>query len=104
MSTLDSSGPPPASNGNLPAIQYLPHPPNDMVSYHPQQSPMAPIPPPQSQHQLQQPGAYLPQPQYLPPAAPHYTAHPTGYDAYPPPPPHQSPYGMPQLSHSPYAP
>src|SRR5579859_6257060 len=102
MSTLDSSAPPNsgASNGNLPAIQYLPHPPNDLVSYHPQQSPIGHIPPPPSQQAMQQqPGAFLPQPNpYMTPGT-HYTAQPSPYDGYPPPPP-QSPYGMPHYPHS----
>src|SRR5947207_4533277 len=108
MSALDSSAPPnPAgSNGNLPAIQYLPHPPNDLVGYHPQQSQMGHIPPPPSPHGMQQPNAYLPQPNaYLPPNT-HYSVQPTPYDGYPPPPPpqHQSPYGVPHFTHSAHPP
>ena len=109
MSALDSAAPPnPAtSNGNLPAIQYLPHPPNDLGGYHPQQSPMghiAPLPP--SPHGMQQPNAYLPQPNaYMPPNA-HYSAQPGPYDSYShPPPPHQSSYAVPHFPpHSPHPP
>jgi enhanced filamentous growth protein 1 len=34
----------------------------------------------------------------------HYTAQPATYDAYPPPPQHQSPYGMAHFTHSPHPP
>jgi protein SOK2 len=105
MSALDSSGPqnPTAANGNLPAIQYLPHPPpGDMVSYHPQQAPMGHIPPPSS-HGMQPQNAYLPQPSAYMPPQPHYSAQPTPYDQYPPPPPpHQSPYAVSHFTHSPH--
>jgi hypothetical protein len=108
MSALDSAAQsnPAASNGNLPTIQYLQHPPNDLVSYHPQPSQMGHIPappPPSSQHGMQQPNVYLHQPSaYMPNT--HYTAQPTTYDGYPPPHQHQSPYGMPHFTHSPHPP
>jgi len=106
MSALDSSAPPnpAASNGNLPAIQYLHHPSNELVGYHPQQSPMGHVPPP-SPHAMQQPTAYLPQPNpYMPPNT-HYSAQPAApYDGYGPPPPHQAPYGVTQFGHTPHPP
>lgn len=100
MSALDSSAPPnPAASNGIPSIHhYLPHPPNDLVGYHPQQAPIGHMPPHSSPGLPQQPGAYLPQPNaYMPPGN-HYTAQPSPYDGYPP--PHQSPYGMPHYPHS----
>jgi len=112
MSALDSSGPqnPGASNGNLPAIQYLPHPPpGDLVTYHPQPSPMAHIPPPppsqHAQHGMQPQSAYMSQPSPYMQPQPHYSTQPAPYDQYPPPPPpppHQSPYAVSHFTHSPH--
>jgi enhanced filamentous growth protein 1 len=109
MSTLDSSSAPQnstASNGNLPAIQFLPHhPPNDLMGYHQQPSSMGHIPP--SSHVMQQPppppppAAYIPQPGAYPPPGAHHTTQPAQYDPYGPPPPAQHmTYSVPHFTHS----